>query len=54
MNSFYALVADEGESLYSNEIDFKSYMMNYNVRNYLSYVKSKHDFEKMFGKQLGN
>lgn len=51
MNSFYNLVADEGKSNYSNENEFKSYMTNYNVRNYISYVKSRPDFEKMFGRQ---
>ena len=51
MNSFYSLIDDEGKSKYSNEAEFKVYMTNYNIRNYLSYVKSKADFEKMFGKQ---
>ncbi|GGI29505.1 hypothetical protein [Pedobacter mendelii] len=51
MNSFYSLVDDEGKSNYSTEAEFKIYMTNYNIRNYLSYVKSQADFEKMFGKQ---
>ncbi|GGI29511.1 hypothetical protein ACFOWC_17760 [Pedobacter mendelii] len=51
MNSFYSLVDDEGKSNYSTEAEFKIYMTNYNIRNYLSYVKSQADFEKMFGMQ---
>ncbi len=54
MNSFYSLVEDEGKSSYSNEAEFKVYMTNYNIRNYLSYVKSKADFEKMFDKKPDN
>lgn len=50
LNSFYNLVANEGKSNYASEVEFKSYITNYNVRNYLSYIKSKFDFEKMFGK----
>ena len=51
MNSFYSLVSDIGNPNYKTEGEFKEYTTNYNVRNYLSYVKSKADFEKMFGKQ---
>ncbi|RAJ31877.1 hypothetical protein [Pedobacter cryoconitis] len=38
-------------TFHGTEAEFKTYMKNYNIRNYLSYVKSKADFEKMFGKQ---
>ena len=51
MNSFYSLVDDIGNSNYKTEKEFKDYTASYNARNYLSYVKSKADFEKMFGKQ---
>lgn len=56
MNSFYSLVYDDGDVndrnvFHGTEAEFKIYTKNYNIRNYLSYVKSKADFEKMFGKQ---
>ncbi len=51
MNSFYSLVDDIGNPTYKTETEFKNYTTNYNTRNYLSYIKSEADFEKMFGKQ---
>lgn len=43
--------AENSFSFHGTEDEFKTLVKNNNVRNYLSYVKSKADFEKMFGKQ---
>lgn len=53
-NSFYSAVSGNPEDkdfFKGTEAEFKTYQLNYNVNYYLSYVKSKADFEKMFGKQ---
>lgn len=50
--TFYSLIKGEGKGDFrGSEADFKEYMLNYNIGHYLSYVKSKQDFEKMFGKE---
>ncbi|GGI29507.1 hypothetical protein [Pedobacter mendelii] len=56
MNNFFDSVTDSGNhndksGFHGTEIEFKTFMSEYNTRYYLSYVKSKADFEKMFGKQ---
>lgn len=51
-HTFYSLIKGEGKGEFrGSENDFKKYMLNYNIDHYLSYIKSKQDFEKMFGKE---
>lgn len=50
--TFYSLVKGNKKGDFNgSEADFKKYMLNSNAGYYLSYVKSKQDFEKMFGKE---
>jgi hypothetical protein len=52
-NSFYSMVAGNAEdktAFRGSEAAFKNYMLEYNAWHYLSYVKSKTDFNNMFNK----
>jgi hypothetical protein len=56
-DSFYSLVADatdDKDMFHGNEQQFKKYIAGYNAWHYLSYVKSKPDFDRMYksGKAL--
>jgi len=48
---FYDLTQQDKGSFIGSEDQFRTWMLHYNVWHYLSYVKSKADFEEMFGKQ---
>lgn len=51
-NTFYSMAKGNNKSdFHGSEADFKKYILNSNAGYYLSYVKSKQDFEKMFGKE---
>lgn len=51
-DTFYSMIkGDSKGDFHGSEEDFKKYTLNYNAGHYLSYAKSKHDFEKMFGKE---
>lgn len=51
-NTFYSMAKGNDKSDFQgSEADFKKYISNSNAGYYLSYVKSKEDFEKMFGKE---
>jgi len=53
-NTFYSAISGNPEDkdfFKGTEAEFRTYQLNYNVNYYLSYVKSKEDFEKIFGKQ---
>ncbi|GGH01283.1 hypothetical protein [Mucilaginibacter phyllosphaerae] len=52
-NSFYSMVAGDATdkaAFHGSEAEFKKYMLHYNAWHYLSYVKSKADFHKMYSK----
>jgi hypothetical protein len=46
---FYSLTQEGTKSFEGNENEFKNWILNYNASHYLSYVKPKADFDKMFG-----
>jgi hypothetical protein len=46
---FYTLTSQTNKPFKGTEDQFKDWMLNYNASHYLSYVKSKADFDKMFG-----
>ncbi|WP_158988794.1 hypothetical protein [Mucilaginibacter sp. L196] len=48
---YYDLTQQDKGSFIGSEGQFRIWMLHYNVWHYLSYVKSKADFERMFGKQ---
>ncbi|MET4141921.1 hypothetical protein [Pedobacter sp. UYP1] len=52
LNTFYSMAKGNNKGDFNgSEADFKKYILNSNAGYYLSYVKSKQDFEKMFGKE---
>jgi len=46
---FYTLIGQTNEPFKGTEEQFKHWMLSYNAAHYLSYVKSKQDFDKAFG-----
>lgn len=51
-DTFYSMAKGNNKGdFHGSEADFKKYILNSNAGYYLSYVKSKRDFEKVFGKE---
>lgn len=45
----YTLMQENSKKFQGNSAEYKTFIQNFNVSHYLSYVKSKPDFNKMFG-----